>query len=141
MTDFYKPTLQTKFNEEGNCLAASLATIYGVNIKDVPFFDDENWVFDLSVWLGKTLGKFVVPVKLADKRDYEVFCDSLVITSINSDNPKVKRHVVITKNGRIVFDPMIGEVDRPLLQKMEPTYLIVGDIVERKKASARTTVL
>ena len=128
VSDFYSPTLQTKYNEDGNCLAAVIATLFDILIDDIPFFDDENWVLDLSKWMSCKTGKFIMPVKLEDKAGHEVFCGSLMMTCINSDNPKVDRHVVISKNGRIVFDPMVGDLDIPILKRMEPTFLIVSDV-------------
>jgi hypothetical protein len=130
---FYKPTLQTKFDKQGNCLSAVIATLFPIGLDDVPLFcdNDETWAFELNKWMAEKFGKYVVPVNLAEPEHYEVFCKSMVITAINSPNPKVDRHAVITENGRIIFDPMVGEVDRKLKPEMEPTFFILGNIIHR----------
>ena len=130
---FYKPTLQTKFNERGNCLSAVIATLFDVNIDDVPFFsdNDETWAFELSDWFAGRFGKYVVPVNLSEPEHYRLFCGSMVITSINSDNPMVARHAVISEKGRIIFDPMVGEVDKELKPEMKPTFFILGNTINR----------
>lgn len=50
-TGFYKPTMQTKFGYEGNCLSAVIATLFDVDLKDIPNFandGDEEWLHSLS---------------------------------------------------------------------------------------------
>ena len=123
---FFKPTLQTKFNEQGNCLAAAISTLFDISIDEVPFFEEENWVLSLSRWASSKLGVFIVQVKLAEPSDHALFCGSLLITTIDSDNPKVDRHAVITKDGRIIFDPMVGAVNTPILSSMDPTFLVMS---------------
>ena len=125
--EHYKPTLQTKFNDEGNCLSAVYATLFDIPIDNIPLFQTE---YEESNWLIKTIGKFIVYVTFANPSDREVFNNSLLITAIESEsnNPKVKRHAVISKGGNIIFDPLIGEVNIPITSEMKPSYGVIGDM-------------
>lgn len=126
MNQYYNPTKQTKFNHKGNCLSACIATLFPVDIDEVPFLnDDSDWTYRLSKWFDYKFGKYVIPVSMGQSQR-ELLNGSLVITCINSPNPIVDRHAVITKNGRIVFDPMVGEVDLVLTEDQEPEFLIIG---------------
>lgn len=128
MSEYYSPTLQTKFGKEGNCLSACIATLYPVDINEVPLFsdDDLNWVSYFSSWFQGRFNKFVITVRVLED-DIELFKGSLVIASILSPHPEVERHAVITKGGKIVFDPMAGEVNIPLRYSDDPVFLIIGD--------------
>lgn len=130
--NYYNPTKQTKFGNKGNCLSAVIATLFDVNITDIPVFadDEEHWAVELSKWMSRKFGKYVVPMKLAEPDDIFVFCDSLMITAINSNNPDVDRHAVITKGNMVIFDPMIGECNYPLTDDMDATFMVVGDVRE-----------
>ena len=129
---YYNPTKQTKFGKNGNCLSAVIATLFDVEIGDIPLFadDEEYWVFELSKWFSKKFGKFVCPVKLASQEDLFVFCESLIITCINSPNPDVERHAVITKGNNVVFDPMVGECCYQLTEGMDATFIVIGDLLK-----------
>lgn len=128
--EYFKPTMQTSFNEEGNCLSACIASLFDVGINNVPFFDDNDgeWVWKLSRWMGEKFGKFLIPVGFSEPKHLFLFNNSIVIASINSPNPRVERHAVICKGRRIIFDPMKGEVDIPITDEMEATYFVIGDI-------------
>lgn len=133
MQQFYKPTLQTRFGNDGNCLNACISTLFDVHIDDVPWFDDdsENWIFELSEWLRDKFGKYIVSVKLFSDAQAELLGDSLVIANIISPAKGVERHAVITQNYRIVFDPMSGDVDKPITDDLDATFLIIGDVRTR----------
>ena len=127
----FKPTLQTKFNREGNCLAACIASLFPVDINDVPELSyNSSWEKELSDWFKWKLNKYAFIVSIPQE-GIELLNNSLMLTIINSTNPdpEIKRHCVITKNNRIIFDPLIGEVDYPVKENMNPTYLIVGNVL------------
>ena len=128
--DFFRPTLQTRFDEKGNCLNACIATLFDVGIDEVPCFGDknENWIFELSNWMRGKFGKYVCSVKFQGDDQAALLGESLTIAIINSPNPKVERHAVITQSYRIVFDPMCGEVDEPITDKHDATFLLIGDV-------------
>lgn len=132
--NYYNPTLQTKFNEKGNCLQAVIATLYDVNIDEIPYFDNHStdWLHAMSEWFSLKFHKYVVSIELSDIEHITLFMDSLIITTINSNNPHpdVNRHAVITKGSFIIFDPMFGSMKKPLTKSMEPYFLMISDIKE-----------
>lgn len=120
---------QTKFGKEGNCLSACLASFFNINIEGIPDFAEENiWCFDLSDWLNKKFSKFCVPINFEINGDEKLFQDSIMITCIESDNPDVERHAVLSKQGKIIFDPNIGEVSKKITEDLKPIFLIISDI-------------
>ena len=123
--------LQTTFDEKGNCLQAVIATLFNIPIDDIPCFadDEDNWIYSMSQWMTKNFNKFVVSIKFVDPKEIKLLNNSLIITTINSPNPKVERHAVISKNGKIVFDPMVGGLNIKLTDNMEPLYLLIGDVL------------
>ena len=125
------PTLQTKFGKEGNCLAACIATLYVVDIDKVPTASDHTWDKEMSEWFSAKFNKFMIPLRLHDL-DYNIFGGSFIITIIDSDNPDVERHAVITKGDKIVFDPMKGVITKELKQESDPVYLVIGDMFKDK---------
>ena len=131
---YYKPTLQTKFGKDGNCLCACLATLFDVSIKDIPNFADsgKNWAKACSRWLKENFGKFAVEIQLHDLKHTEAFCDSFVIMTLDTKKPEVTefRHAVITKGANIIFDPLKGEVEIPISEKINPVFLIICDVME-----------
>jgi hypothetical protein len=124
-----KPILQNKFGDEGNCLAACISSLFGCPIGEVPFYenDDSEWQIKLSKWFSKQFNKFIILARFDDNGVFDMVCDSLLITLIDSPNPNVERHAVITQNSRIIFDPMIGFVDEPLKKSQNPSFMIIGD--------------
>lgn len=132
--DFYHPTLQTTFGCEGNCLSACIATLFDVSIYEVPFFDDDNekWAIELSDWMRENFGKYICLVKFNSVEQAALFGDSLVITTIISPRIDVDRHAVITQKHRIVFDPMTGEVDEPITDDQDASFLLIGDVMHRR---------
>lgn len=122
-----KPVYQTDLSSEtGNCLAASIASLYDIDIHDVPFFGEDGWEFKMSKWAIKALGKIVVTARFNDHYPTDFLKDSYVIVTINTPGP-AKRHAVIAKNGRIVFCPSQGSVDWEITKDMDPVYVIFGD--------------
>jgi hypothetical protein len=130
MNNFYNPTLQTKFDNDGDCLSACIATLFDIHINDVPWFaeNDDNWIFNLSDWMQKMFGKYVVSVKFNSVEQVNLLGDSLIITTIISPNPDVERHAVITQKYRIIFDPMNGPVNEIITEDHDATFLIIGDV-------------
>lgn len=128
--NFYRPTKQNKFGTEGNCLPAVIATMFDVCIDDVPGFssEGENWSFGMSRWMQKKFNKYVVPSRTEGLDHAGLFGNSLMMVSIISTNPAVERHMVIVQGDRIVFNPMVGEVNTPLLPRMDPVFLVIGDV-------------
>jgi hypothetical protein len=136
----YKPILQTKFNKNGNCLPACISTLFEININDVPYFGEkeESWVVEFSRWLNEKSNKYAMLCKLGNMKDVSIFNNSMLITIINSNNPEVERHAVISVKDRIIFDPMTGEVEKIMKKEFNPTYVLIGDVLnEKQKTKSR----
>lgn len=122
---------QTKFNKEGNCLSACVASMLNIDIATIPDFKKDNiWHIELSDFLKENLNMFCMLVNI-DFEDMEnIFQDSIVITCINSDNPdpEVERHAVLSQRGTIVFDPNIGEISKLITKDLDPTFIIISGI-------------
>ena len=124
---------QTKHGEEGNCLEACVASLFGGDIGTLNCCscDDETWLIELSQWFKKEHNKFVVSVEFNTLEEcVKTLHETIVITTINSghESPLVTRHAVLSSKGVIIFDPNIGETNIKLVEEMEPLFLIVGDI-------------
>ncbi|APU89051.1 conserved hypothetical protein [Virus Rctr85] len=95
---------QTRFgNKEGNCLAACLASLFELDIDDVPDFNalhGDNWY---SIGLTSWLSQFgLVPVMLASiTGEFPQNCHYLV----GGESPRGILHSCIGLNGEIVHDP------------------------------------
>ena len=128
----FNPVLQTTFGEEGNCLSACVVSLFDISIEEVPTFEEDEgkWAFELSCFMTKKFNKFIIPMRLERNKDMDIFNGSLIITGINSPNPKVDRHAVISQNNIIIFDPMVGKVDIAITKDMEATYMVIGDIMK-----------
>lgn len=77
--------------------------------------------------MGKKFRKCVISVDFTDDRHIDLLNGSLVITTIS--RPYLGRHAVVSKNGNIVFDPMVGEVDVKITYDMNPLYLLIVSIM------------
>ena len=119
-----KPVYQTKFGgsdtpeiEQGNCLAAALASVFELTLEDVPDFAGEisngKWFLHLEQWLARrNLELMVFPTKGAGwpMGYYLAACKST--TLINPDDG----HVVVMHHGTLVHNPhphatSIGEIE------------------------------
>jgi len=99
-----------------------------VSINDVPMFSSYCWEFELTKWFSDRYDLFVVAIKANNKDDVNLFEDSLIIATINSDHPNIERHAAITKGNKIVFDSMVGEVNLEITKEMDITYFIISNI-------------
>ena len=125
------PQLQTKYGKKGNCLSACITTLFKIPIDEVPIFADkeEIWVSEMSVWFNTQFNKFAMPVKLITLNDVFIFNGSLMIVSINSDDPHINRHAVIAVDGVIIFDPKYGIIEKPITTDVDATYILIGNVI------------
>ncbi len=107
-----KPIYQTKFGgvdapeaEQGNCLAACLATIFGLGLEQVPDFTGEivggGWFFTLQRWLkARNLSILMLPSDAMDKPA------GYSMAGVDSETlgPDCG-HMVVMKNGQLAHDP------------------------------------
>lgn len=109
-----KPVFMTKFGgseapneEQGNCMAACLASMFEIDIEDVPDFGgtitNGKWYVILSAWLAKrNLELSFYPAKgtVSPMQGYYM----LAVKSTTLKNPD-DGHMVVAKNGQVVHDP------------------------------------
>jgi len=125
----YDFILQTKFNENGNCLQACLATLLKIDINKIPDFDINNdgegkWMKSFSNWLDKEFNKIFFLFILNSELIF-LLKDSLYILLIDSNSKN--KHAVIARKNTIIFDPMVGKIGKRITKKMNPQYLIIVD--------------
>jgi len=100
---------QTKYGEEGNCFAACIASLFEVEIADIPFLAEyKNWDEYLNVLNSILRNKFEVILLHGEFKgwaDYlkENYIDSYYIVS--GDSNKGLEHAVIYKNGELFHNP------------------------------------
>ena len=108
-----KPVFQTKFGgadapeaEQGDCMAACLASIFEVELADVPDFaghiNGGGWFFLFQKWLkARNLSLLMLG---SDAKDIPAGYCMAAVLSHNLPDPK-DGHMVVLKNGLLVHDP------------------------------------
>jgi hypothetical protein len=95
-----KPAFQTKFPQRGNCFTACLASLLGLDIADLPAFEDasdnpfipaKRWLCDRDMNLGHATAEF-------PPQGYAI------AVGPSPRNPNIQ-HAVVVLDGRIVHDP------------------------------------
>jgi len=105
------PVYQTKFGgsdapeeEQGNCLAASLASIFELKLEEVPDFtgeiNDGRWFIHLSDWLMRRNLYIVELTTNSEILGYHL----IVADSMNLSNADDK-HMLVGYNGKPVHNP------------------------------------
>jgi len=98
-----KKVFQTKFGyPNGNCHAACLASIFELNIDDIPDFGKRsNWYDNFIKWCVEALDLYPIDIDI-NKSDIEPRGYYIVNgKSLNGDF----RHSVVAKDGEIIHDP------------------------------------
>jgi hypothetical protein len=106
-----KPVIQTKFNSEGNCFAACIASLLECDINEVPFLGKEESWEDYELRLNDFLKQryqLFVYVAEYDLEQYEYFFqvdlkDTYYI--VGGDAERGHYHAVVYKNGQLAHDP------------------------------------
>ena len=96
-----KPVTQTIFgSEKGNCLAAAISSITGIEICDIPDFNDdgERWLLVMEKWLEKR--NWTVKLRSIAIPSPKGFC---IGVGVSPRDPNVD-HCAIYKNGELIFD-------------------------------------
>jgi hypothetical protein len=101
------PVNQTDTSKEsGNCLSATVATMFDLKLEQVPnftLFSDEQWwdVFICFIW---SLGHEVVDTRY--DYDFEELRDGYLLASIETNYENRSHAVIIDINGTIIHDPL-----------------------------------
>jgi hypothetical protein len=106
-----KPVFQTKFNSEGNCFAACVASLLACDINEVPFLGKEESWEDYELRLNDFLKQryqLFVYCTAYDLEQYEYFFqvdlkDTYYIVA--GDAERGFFHSVVYKNGKLAHDP------------------------------------
>ena len=100
---------QTKYGEEGNCFAACIASLFEVEIADIPFLAEyKNWDEYLNVLNSILRNKFEVILLHGEFKDWEDYLKENYIDSyyiVSGDSNKGLEHAVIYKNGELFHNP------------------------------------
>ena len=106
-----KPVQQTRFGgserpseEQGNCLAACVASIFEVPIKQVPEFLDKNWLSVLTKWCRE---RDTTPLYFSPVTKDVLFPETYYILGVKSrtlPNPN-NGHAVVAWGRKVVHDP------------------------------------
>lgn len=101
--------IQTKYGEEGNCFAACIASLFEVEIDDIPFLADfQDWNEYLSVLNSTLRNKFGVILFYGEFKDWDDYIKENYIDShyiVSGDSNKGLEHAVIYKNGELFHNP------------------------------------
>lgn len=99
-----KPVYQTNFiPPDGNCFEACIASIFELDLDDVPKFDGDNWFGKFEKWL-KRHDLYPICIKVSD-------CDENFIPQgyylIGGKSPRGDfNHAIVGYNGKAVHDPL-----------------------------------
>ena len=99
------PILQTKFGNDGNCLAACIASLLEIDIDSVPNPHSENWQNELNEWLVENHGIYILTVGFFDKEIVPVALLSGYIIGVGLSFNN-RKHAVLCRNGKVVHDPL-----------------------------------
>ena len=101
-----KPTLQTTFGLNGNCLLACLASIMEIDIETIPYTNDyDDWQDELNKWLIDNHNIYLMSIRFdlnsyipaAIHQGYTIGCGK----SCNN-----LMHAVVCFNKKIIHDPL-----------------------------------
>lgn len=100
-----KPVTQTKLvatHNNGNCLAACLASIFEVGITDIPEFEEmpaSDWFQELVDWL-RSKGRKFHEIQAQEQTPKGIY----IGVGQSPRNPK-NTHAVVVKDGVMIHDP------------------------------------
>lgn len=117
---------------DSDCFPSALASYFGIEKSSIPDFSigtegDSLWMSEMATWTRSRLGKGFTLVAISDDCTF-MFKGSHFIVSIDS-NCATGRHAVLVKDGKIVFDPLVGEVSIELEKRHKALYYLFFDLV------------
>lgn len=114
--------MQTKKGVGGNCFQASLATILGLQLDDVPHFfenSDKEWSDDIAAecydkiqdWLAVRNLRFLeLGYDDQDEDLWDRHCQGLCLVTHKATKIQGAMHTVVFRDGKPCWDPNIGDV-------------------------------
>lgn len=131
-----KPVMQDAFGDTGNCFSACLASLFEIDLKDVPNFfvlagNDANvWWKEVRNWL-RPRGFGVMSVAFTDAKLIGGFEGWLIVCG---ESQRGFQHATLWRDGMIVHDPhpsqcgIISPDAVDLLYPLDPSALQVRAI-------------
>ncbi len=100
-----KPTLQTTFGNEGNCLCACIASLLEIPIDSIPNPKCHDWQNEINKWLIANHDVYLLTARINGVLPM-IFKKGLVIGV--GKTPSGLDHAVICCGDKIIFDPLPG---------------------------------
>jgi hypothetical protein len=106
-----KPVIQTKFNSEGNCFAACIASLFECDINEVPFLGKEESWEDYELRLNDFLRKCYQVFMYVEEYDLDRYKHFFEVDLndtyyiVGGDAERGYYHAVVYKNGQLAHDP------------------------------------
>lgn len=96
-----KPVFQTRISPvDGNCFQACLASIFELELGQVPYYDTASWVSDYNAWLLQHYGLIMINLFEGVNIIPPVFC------ILSGQSPRFAcNHAVVGKGLKMVHDP------------------------------------
>ena len=112
MATSVKPVYQTKYGKEGNCLAASFASILEISLEEIPDIEPDedqtkphiSWRKKVNRWLNKDFGLAYVEVPPLGSWLWMANIGHHIIGGTSPRDPALG-HAVVALNGDMVHDP------------------------------------
>jgi hypothetical protein len=105
-----KPVMQTLFYDKdgvGNCFEACLASIFELDILDVPMFHETDWFTSFFEWIQEKGYTYYGALNAEAVKTYDKGLGGYFIVA--GESPRGKHikggHAVIFKDGQMVHDP------------------------------------
>jgi hypothetical protein len=95
---------QTKFHPEGNCLQACLASIFDLDLEEVPEFGiEDGWFEEFEDWCVERFGLQPIDIDIPSTGE---FFTPIGLHMINGKSPRGDwNHAVVADSGDIIHDP------------------------------------
>lgn len=116
------PVFQTKFENDGNCYAACLASILELCLEDIPDFpniySEDEWFEKCRQWCRARTGMDILKITFPNN-NHGFFMPGYCI---GVGKVEGFYHAVICRNGKVVHDPFPGE---PNMKTIEYAHIFV----------------
>jgi len=98
---------QTKFEGVGNCTQACVASIFELELDEVPDFvnNHKDWYRALELWTIANYMLFPIMMELKDGPPRLMGQSLYGHYLISGQSPRGRRHMCVGKHGRVVHDP------------------------------------
>ena len=133
-----KPVTQTRIGNDGNCLAACMASILEIPLYQVPEFTEDGWLEELNDFLANH--------NLQYKRRPVEGTRPVGWSTIERISPRGGLHACVARDGKLVHDPHPqdgtgrGLVEPYYYGVLEPTTVRARDAVSKETLEKKLAV-